>query len=158
MATLRDAGRLTGELQELADRLHTEMTDGDGDFGSLTSLADDLAEAADNVAATFTQLDEILSERLLGQVSDETSTSGRRRRTSQARDKMEELSKDELLERARKAGIAGRSGMTKEELKGALRTEESLSKEDLLDRARDADLPGRSDMSKADLQDALRSA
>ena len=158
MATLRDAGRLTEELQELAGRLNTELTEGDGDFGSLSSLADNLGEAADNVAATFTQLDEILNERLLGQVSEETSTSGRRRRAGQARGKMEDLSKDDLLERARKAGIAGRSGMSKKELKDALRTEGSLSKEDLLERARDAELPGRSDMSKAELRDALQSA
>ena len=171
MATLREAGRLTEELGELAGRLHAELTDGDTDFGTLTSLADDLGEAADNVAQTFAQLDQILSERILGGGQEEeggrksgrgsqgrakeTGSPGRGDTQREAADD-EGPSKEELLEQAREAGIPGRSSMTKEELQKAVGEADDLSKEELLERAREAGIQGRSSMTKEELKEALR--
>lgn len=161
MATLRDAARLTEELEELAGRLNSELTDGDADFSRLTGLADDLGEAADNVAATFSRLDQILSERLLGGVQEEESgRSGRRRQESRGRRGRSNggdngPSREELLEKAKAADIPGRSSMTKEELERAVAEADDPSKETLLERAREAGIQGRSAMSKEDLKEAL---
>ena len=56
---------------------------------------------------------------------------------------LEEMTKDELYERAQRADIQGRSDMTKDEL---------------YERAQKADIPGRSEMTKGELIEALRSA
>jgi hypothetical protein len=70
---------------------------------------------------------------------------------------LEELSKEDLLERAGKLDIDGRSTMSKEELVAAVQSEEQVSKEELLDRAKDAGISGRSSMSKEELAEAVRS-
>jgi hypothetical protein len=164
MATLREAARLTEEIEQLAGRLHSELTDGDVDFARLTSLADDLGEAADNVATTFSQLDEILTERILGgQEGGARRSRGRRdraqsgaRRTRDESGADEGPSRDELLEKAKAAGITGRSSMTKEELEKAVGEADELSKEELLERARKAGIEGRSSMTKEELKEALQ--
>jgi hypothetical protein len=167
MATLRDAEQLTQELEELAARLHSELTNGEVDFTKLMRLADRLGASADALASTFEAIDEALMQRLPGgsEQQDESQSEGngqarrgrRQRRRSSGGDENNET-RDELLERARQAGIEGRSGMSKDELRKALEAEESLSKEDLLERAREADIPGRSEMSKDELKEALRTA
>jgi len=70
---------------------------------------------------------------------------------------LEELSTEDLLERARALEIAGRSGMSKDELVEAVRAQEQVSKQELLDRAREAGIAGRSSMSKEELAEAVRS-
>jgi hypothetical protein len=173
MATLRDAAQLTEELEELAARLRSELTDGDVDFTAMTRLADDLGERADALASAFAAMDEALMQRLPGQAEQgapgddgrEEGRAGRPRRQRQRRqepaqggDDQEADTKEELLERARDVGIEGRSAMSKDELRKAVEAEESLSKEELLERARQADIPGRSEMTKEELREALRSA
>src|SRR5215211_3146851 len=159
VATLQQAGRMTEELQSLAARLHSELTEGDVDFGALTAFADDLSEAADNVAATFAQLDEILTQRLLGAGADADKSDRRRSRSGGGREPDEGdagPSKDELLAQAREANITGRSSMTKEELEKAVGDLDDLSKQDLLERARRAGIQGRSSMTKEELKEAIR--
>lgn len=68
-----------------------------------------------------------------------------------------ELSREDLLERARDLEIAGRSRMSKEELLSTIQSEEQVSKEELLERAKEAGIPGRSTMTKEELADAVRS-
>jgi hypothetical protein len=166
MATLREAGKITDELQEVANRLHDELTDGDVDFRALTELADKLGEGADGIASTFAQMNQILSERLLGDESGQEQADNRRKeasgRTSQRRNRKDEATGDEeptredLLERAKEAGIPGRSSMSKDDLQAALDDAEGMSKEELLEQARKLDIPGRSSMTKDQLQEALR--
>lgn len=166
MATLRDAEQLTQQLEELAARLRSELTDGEVDFTKLMRLADSLGESADALASTFEAIDEALMQRLPGGSEKEESQSegngqarrGRRQRRRSGGGDENDETRDELLERARQANIEGRSAMSKEELRKALAADESLSKEDLLERAREADIPGRSEMSKDELREALRTA
>jgi hypothetical protein len=167
MAGLRDAAKLTEQLEKLAAQLHTEVTQGQLDFAELAALADDVGESADSLAATFMAIDDAL-KRPLSETRDEderVASPGRGRRGSARRaarasgsaDTPDEPKKEELLERARALEIAGRSAMSKEELLEAIRSEEELTKEDLLERAREADISGRSDMSKEELREALHS-
>jgi hypothetical protein len=67
----------------------------------------------------------------------------------------DEVTKEELLERAREANVHGRSSMSKEQLAQAVEAEESLTKEELLEQARQADIEGRSSMTKEELRKAL---
>jgi hypothetical protein len=172
MATLRDAAQVAQRLEELAARLQSELTDGDVDFTALMRLADEAGESADALASTFAAMDEALMQRLPGGASEDESRganeggTGRRQRQSQRQRRQQPVrrsgddegeTKDELLERAREAGVEGRSAMSKEDLRKAVTAEESLSKEELLERAREADIPGRSEMSKEELKEALRS-
>jgi hypothetical protein len=187
MATLKDAAQVAQRLEELAARLQSELTDGDVDFTALVRLADEAGESADALASTFAAMDEALMQRLTGRAAGEEAGGGnesgtgrrqgeesgggneggigrrqgqRQRRQQSARRGGDEEgeTKDALLERAREAGIEGRSAMSKEDLRKAVTAEESLSKEELLERAREADIPGRSEMSKEELKEALRSA
>jgi hypothetical protein len=173
MATLRDAAQVAQRLEELAARLQSELTDGDVDFTALMRLADEAGESADALASTFAAMDEALMHRLTGRTTDEEAGgadeggTGRRQRQGQRQRRQqparrggdeESETKDELLERAREAGIEGRSAMSKDDLRKAVTAEDSLSKEELLERAREADIPGRSEMSKEELREALRSA
>jgi hypothetical protein len=174
MATIRDAAQVAQQLQELAARLHSELTDGDVDFTAMARLADDLGESADRLASAFAAMDEALLQRLPGQAAERESgdgdegggRGGRRQRQRQRRqepaqrggDDEDSETKEELLERARQVGIEGRSAMSKEDLRKAVEAEESISKEELLERARQADIPGRSEMTKEELREALRSA
>jgi hypothetical protein len=174
MATLRDAAQVAQRLEELAARLQSELTDGDVDFTALMHLADEAGESADALASAFAAMDEVLTQRLTGRNADQEAGdaneggTGRRQRQGQRQrrqqparrggDDEESETKDELLERAREAGIEGRSAMSKDDLRKAVTAEDSLSKEELLERAREADIPGRSEMSKEELKEALRSA
>jgi hypothetical protein len=183
MATLRDAAHVAQRMEELAARLQSELTDGDVDFTAMMRLADELGESADALASTFAAMDEALMQRLPGRATDDESRRAdtrqeqesrraneggtRRQRQRQRREQParrgddgeeESETKDELLERAREAGIEGRSAMSKEDLRKAVMAAESLSKEELLERAREADIPGRSEMSKEELKEALRSS
>ena len=165
MATLREAARLTEELEELAVQLNREMTEGDVDFTEMVRLADELGESADSLAATFSAIDEALTQRLPGlaggeeaEAEEERETRGREgqpREQSGRAETDEGPTKEELLERAKDLGIQGRSSMTKEELAEAIQSAEQPSQEDLLDRAREAGIEGRSSMTKEELREAL---
>jgi hypothetical protein len=162
MAGLRDAAKLTEQLEKLAAQLHTELTEGQMDFAELAALADEVGESADSLAATLMAIDEAF-KRPLSESRDEEeradSPRHRGRRQAGRRDQTaatsDEPTKEELLDRARALEIVGRSAMSKEELLEAIRSEEELSKQALLDRAAEADISGRSDMSKDELRQAI---
>jgi Ca2+-binding EF-hand superfamily protein len=163
MATLKEATRLTEELEELASRIHRELTDGQVDFTEMVRLADDLGESADSVASIFAAIDEALTQLLPGRGDDQEERAEDRSRrggergrdgSAQAED-VEDLTKDELLDRAREVGVEGRSSMTKEELAEAIRAAADPSKEELLERAREMGIEGRSSMTKEELREAL---
>jgi hypothetical protein len=80
------------------------------------------------------------------------------KQTEQNGSPAEEVTKEDLLERAREVNVHGRSSMSKDELVEAVETEESQTKEELLERAREAGIEGRSAMSKDELRKALREA
>jgi hypothetical protein len=174
MASLNQAADVSDEVKELAAQLHAEIADGRADFGELARLADDISESADALAATFFAIDQALTRRPTG---DGRRRGPRAAKGSEQRSKtahgagepdsrssnqeleqpLEELSMEDLLERARALEIAGRAAMSKEELVEAVRSQEQVSKQELLERAREADIPGRSSMSKEELAEAVRS-
>jgi hypothetical protein len=64
MASLKDAEKLTKELEGLVGDLKTELRDGKGDFEKLVQLADVISERADSVAETFSSMNEALMNRI----------------------------------------------------------------------------------------------
>lgn len=186
MASLKDATAVTEQLEDLAGRLHAEVTEGRADFAQLADLADQIGESADAVAAVFMAIDEALERRLAESRGEVTREKTQKRRGQGARSRgakasassgrekgsgsgtaaktsddassaPDEPSREDLLERAKELEIAGRSTMSKEELVAAIQAEEQVSKDELLERAREAGVAGRSTMSKEELADAVRS-
>lgn len=65
MASLKEAtGAITEKLESLVSDLRSELEDGDIDFERLTSLSDQISEAADGLAETFSNVNETLMQRL----------------------------------------------------------------------------------------------
>ncbi len=65
MASLKEAtGAITEKLESLVSDLRSELEDGDIDFERLTGLADQISEAADGLAETFSNVNETLMQRL----------------------------------------------------------------------------------------------
>jgi hypothetical protein len=65
MASLKEAtGAITEKLEGLVGDLRSELEDGDIDFERLTGLADQISEAADGLAETFSNVNETLMRRL----------------------------------------------------------------------------------------------
>jgi hypothetical protein len=168
MATLKDASELTEELRALVRQLDEQVAGG-GDLLNLVTLADDVAEFADSLAATFAAIDDELGRSLSNaggakkraaeakrQARPKRAQSGATRAKAPQASEEPEPTKSELLEQAQEAAIAGRSSMSREELAEAVEAQEELTKEELLERARALDIPGRSEMSKQQLLKALR--
>lgn len=89
MASLKEAtSTVTDRLESLVGELKSALDD-EIDFERLSSLADQISEAADGLAETFTNVNETLMERL-GQLTDRGSTDNgsssgsRRKATSKA--------------------------------------------------------------------------
>jgi hypothetical protein len=171
VASLKEAAAVTEQLEELAARLHSELSEKRMDFGEMAALADQIGESADAMASAFMAIDEAVSQHLTEPRIDSGTrekTRGRGPQRTPARDQRKtegddssssaaEPSREELLERARKLEIAGRSTMSKEELAAAIESEEQVSKSELLDRAKEAGIAGRTTMSKEELAEAVRS-
>lgn len=65
MASLKEAtGAITEKLESLVGDLRSELEDGDIDFQRLAGLADQISEAADGLAETFSNVNETLMQRL----------------------------------------------------------------------------------------------
>jgi hypothetical protein len=64
MASLKDAGQLTSQLEDLVGELRSELNNGDLDFQKVVSVADELSEKADGVAETFNNLNDTLMQGL----------------------------------------------------------------------------------------------
>jgi hypothetical protein len=64
MATRTEIGTLTERLNDLTGELHSELVDGDADFGRLRELAQEVAQRAGSLAETFGRVDEVLAQGL----------------------------------------------------------------------------------------------
>jgi hypothetical protein len=64
MASLKDTEQLTQELEELVGQLRSELNDGDVDFEKLVSICDQVSERADAMAETFSNVNDVLMERI----------------------------------------------------------------------------------------------
>jgi hypothetical protein len=62
MPSLKDVASVTNSLEQLASRLHTELTDGDIDFDKMEQLADGISEEADRLASAFSTMAKALKE------------------------------------------------------------------------------------------------
>lgn len=159
MASLKEVEQLTKRLQERSNALHKNLTGDDVDFAKLVQLADQIGASADQLAATFAELDEALSRTLRGEDGEgEGLTEALSRRAGRPRADLAsngESTKEQLLERARELDLPGRSDMSKDDLVKALDAEDSVTKAELLERAKKAGIPGRSEMSKDELRRAL---
>jgi hypothetical protein len=114
MASLKDAQRLTEELRNQAEELHTQVVDGDVDLSTIVRLADELGGAADRAAATFDKVNDALEQAEDGGEEEEQETaSGRPLTAALAPGSREEegpepavpTTREELYARAGKANI-----------------------------------------------------
>jgi hypothetical protein len=172
MATLGQVGELvTTKLRERVDRLVAAVEDDSADFAEVSRLADAVGDLTDTVAEIYTDLEQTLMRGLQGgggsdgaqqEQQDAPRSEERQQQEPQQPDgngsPADEVTKEELLERAREMNVHGRSSMSKEELAQAVEAEEAMTKEELLERAREAGVEGRSAMTKEELREALRDA
>jgi hypothetical protein len=150
MATLGQVGEVVTErLREEVDELVEAVGEEAPDFSQVSSLADSVGELADKVGAIYREIEQALAG------GDDGEDLGRQDGNGSA---AEDVTKDELLERAREVNVQGRSSMTKDELAEAVEAEESQTKDDLLERAQQAGIEGRSSMTKDELRTALNEA
>jgi hypothetical protein len=164
MATLKQAGEfITTELRERVDELVSAVEDEAQDFSEIVRRADAVGELVDAIGETYGDLEQTLMRALQrgsgsGPEDDDAQQEQDAGRQQQAGPDgaEEDVTKEELLERAREMNVSGRSSMSKEELAQAIEAEESLTKEELLERAREAGIEGRSSMTKEELREALR--
>lgn len=64
MASLKDAQRLTEDLENLVGQLKSELQNGEVDFNKLVSISDQVSERADGVAETFSNMNDTLMQRI----------------------------------------------------------------------------------------------
>ena len=79
MASLKDATKLTDQLENLVGDLRSEL-DGGVDFEKLVTISDEISERADSLAETFSNINDALMQRLGRDDSDGTSN-GRSQRS-----------------------------------------------------------------------------
>jgi hypothetical protein len=75
MASLKDVERLADDLESLVGELRSELKNGT-DFERLVQIADEISEHADNVAQTFTSVNDALMERIDEVTGNKRSGSG----------------------------------------------------------------------------------
>jgi hypothetical protein len=165
MATLGQVGELvTTQLRERVDRLASAIEDDSLDFAEVTRLADTVEGFAETISEIYGDLEQTLMRGLHHAGSEDEDEDSRQteepegeqqRQQPENDSPAEEVTKVELLERAREVNVHGRSAMSKEELAQAVEAEENLTKEELLERARQAGIEGRSSMAKDELRKAL---
>jgi hypothetical protein len=81
VASLKDVQQLTQGLEDLVERLNSELQNGEVDFEKLVSVMDELSERADGLAETFSNMNDALMQRLQGAKS---GSSGGSRQGSRA--------------------------------------------------------------------------
>ncbi len=64
MASLRDAAKVTEEIEGLLGRLKSELDGGNADLDRLARISDEISERADGLAETFENINEVLMSRL----------------------------------------------------------------------------------------------
>jgi hypothetical protein len=82
MASIKDAERLADDLESLVGELRSELTNG-LDLERVVQIADEISEHADNVAQTFTDVNDTLMARL-DEVTGKRSGGGQSRKRSQS--------------------------------------------------------------------------
>jgi hypothetical protein len=169
MATLEQVGELViPRLRKRVDRLVEAVEDDSPDFAEVSALADAVAEIADTIGDIYRELEQKLSgeqhQEARSQSEDDASrqqraeSSPRERSEKNGAEATDDVTKEELLERARDVNVQGRSAMSKDQLAEAVEAEEGKTKEELLERAQEAGIEGRSSMSKKELREALKEA
>src|SRR5881227_1206864 len=156
MATLKQAGEfITTELRERVDELVSAVEDEAQDFSEIVRRADAVGELVDAIGETYGDLEQTLMRALQrgsgsGPEDDDAQQEQDAGRQQQAGPDgaAEDVTKEELLERAREMNVSGRSSMSKEELAQAIEAEESLTKTGLPERAGDARTPATARRSK----------
>ena len=82
MASLKEAtSAITDKLEDLVGQLRSEFEDGEMDFERLASLADQISEAAEGLAETFSNVNDTLMQRL-DQLKSDGSSNGRSQKKS----------------------------------------------------------------------------
>jgi hypothetical protein len=77
MASLKETtGAITEKLESLVGELRSELDGGDIDFEKLTGLADQISEASDGLAETFSNVNDTLTQRIEQLKSGVSSRSG----------------------------------------------------------------------------------
>ena len=71
MATRIEVGSLTDRLRTISGELHSELVEGDADFGRLGELSRELSKRAESLAETFARADDVLAGALGGGSSDD---------------------------------------------------------------------------------------
>ena len=66
MASLNDATAVTSKLAELTSELHSQLTEGDVDFGRMVELSDAISEHADELASAFAAVNSALETQFDG--------------------------------------------------------------------------------------------
>ena len=61
MASLQQAARHAGELEQLAKQLKGELRNGEADFEQVASLAEELSTKAARMAETFSGINDVLA-------------------------------------------------------------------------------------------------
>lgn len=84
MASIKDTEKLAEQLEEIVGRLRSELTNGNVDFSKLVAISDELSEAADGLAETFSSVNETLMQRLHQAKSGSGGQSSRRSSSSQS--------------------------------------------------------------------------
>jgi hypothetical protein len=64
MPALKDVTVLTKKIDDLAGRLHAELTEGGIDFEQMVRLADEISSSADRLAASFNTMAKALAASL----------------------------------------------------------------------------------------------
>jgi hypothetical protein len=82
MASLKDVERLADDLESLVGELRSELNNGT-DFERLVQIADEISEHADNVAQTFTSVNDALMQRIEEVTGKKSSSSGGQSRKRQ---------------------------------------------------------------------------
>jgi hypothetical protein len=82
MASLKDVERLADDLESLVGDLRSELNNGT-DFERLVQIADEISEHADNVAQTFTSVNDALMQRIEEVTGKKSSSSGGQSRKRQ---------------------------------------------------------------------------
>jgi hypothetical protein len=131
MASLNDISGLTERLVAKAQEVHREVEDGDLDFVRLVGLADELGMQADRLASMLQSVNDAFEGRLDspekeaeeadGDLSEDLSPSKRGKSGGNGSRSVDQASREELYERAKRMGVPGRSEMSKEELAKAVR-------------------------------------
>jgi hypothetical protein len=160
MATISQVSEaVTAALRARVERLASALEDDESEFTEIVQRSDDVGELAGTIREIYSEIERALNPVLQGDMrSDRQSSPADSEQNESTAEGAEDVTREELLERARELDVHGRSAMSKEELEKAVEAEESVTKEELLERARRAGVEGRSTMAKDELRAALRAA